>query len=187
VRHEWALECISTPLICLAISHATDYFHRELRIFISYRRSDAPSAARALADALRRRFGEDNVFLDTRDVAAGDEWRTDVVCRVAAADVVLAVIGPRWLSAARDHLGRTVLEPAAEDVLRLEVETALRQRTTLIPVLVEDASLPPRETLPRAFRPLADRQASVLRHASWERDCDALADALAGRGARFER
>jgi hypothetical protein len=158
-----------------------------VQIFISYRRSDAPSASRALAQALTARFGDGSVFLDTHDVAPGDQWRADVVRRVLAADVVLAVIGPRWLTVAHDHLGRAVLDAATEDVLRLEVETALQRGKMLVPVLVEGAEMPARSDLPRAFRPLADRQATVLRHASWDRDCVALAEDLAGRSGRFER
>jgi hypothetical protein len=65
-----------------------------VRIFISYRRTDAASASRALADALKLRFGSENVFFDAKDVEAGAAWREDVVRRVCASDVVLAVIGP---------------------------------------------------------------------------------------------
>ena len=97
-----------------------------MNIFISYRRTDAPSASRAVAEALRERFGRDEVFLDTQDVHAGDRWREDVVRRVSEADVVVAVIGPHWTANAREHLGRMILDPAAEDVLRLELEAALR-------------------------------------------------------------
>ena len=158
-----------------------------MNIFISYRRTDAPSASRAVADALRRRFGAEEVFLDTQDVHAGDEWRDDVVRRVSAADVVIAVIGPHWTSAIHAHVGRAVLDPAAEDVLRLEIETALRRNKELIPVLVEGAAMPPRGELPRTFRPLTDRQASLVRLESWDEDLVALADAVAERAARFHR
>lgn len=156
-----------------------------MRLFISYRRSDAPSASRALADALKLRFGADNVFFDTHDVAAGTEWRTDVVRRVGACDIVLAVIGPHWLTAAREHAARKVLHPGDDDVVRLEVETALQAGKTLIPVLVDDAGMPPRDALPRAFRPLAAYHARTLRHASWERDVKVFADELVERAGRF--
>jgi hypothetical protein len=61
---------------------------------MSYRRTDAQSASRQLAEALKLRFGQDDVFFDTRDIAAGMEWRSDTIARVKAADVVLAIIGP---------------------------------------------------------------------------------------------
>jgi hypothetical protein len=150
-----------------------------LQIFISYRRSDAPSASRQLAEVLTSRFGAGQVFLDTRDVVAGHDWRSDVVDRVRSSDVVLAVIGPHWAAAAEDRAHRSALDPAAEDLVRLEVETAFAQGAIVIPVLVDDAQMPARESLPRPFRPLADVQAETLHHASWDRDVAALIDVLA--------
>ena len=149
-----------------------------MRVFISYRRSDAPSASRQLAEALKLRFGAEEVFFDTRDVAAGTEWRSDAVRRVQESDVVLAIIGPHWAAAAEERIHRSKLDPAAEDVVRLEIETAFTHGRLVIPVLVDDAEMPPREVLPRPFKPLADVQAQMLRHASWERDVEALAEAL---------
>jgi SIR2-like domain/TIR domain len=156
-----------------------------VRVFISYRRSDAPSASRQLAEALKLRFGEEQVFFDTRDVAAGTEWRSDAVRRVQDADVVLAIIGPHWAAVAEERIHRSKLDPTAEDVVRLEVETAFTHGRIVIPVLVDDAEMPNREALPRPFRPLADVQAQVLRHVSWERDVEALAEALAHIATQF--
>jgi SIR2-like domain/TIR domain len=156
-----------------------------VRVFISYRRSDAPSASRQLAEALKLRFGAEEVFFDTRDVAAGTEWRSDAVRRVQEADVVLAIIGPHWLAVTEERVHRSKLDPAVEDVVRLEIETAFTHRRLVIPVLVDDAEMPAREALPRPFRPLAGVQAQVLHHASWERDVEALADALAHIATRF--
>jgi hypothetical protein len=149
-----------------------------VRVFISYRRSDAPSASRQLAEALKQRFGAEAVFFDTRDVAAGSEWRSDAVRRVQEADVLLAIIGPHWAAAAEERFHRSKLDPTVEDLVRLEVETAFAHGRIVIPVLVDDAEMPAREALPRPFRPLADVQAQMLRHASWERDVEALAEAL---------
>jgi hypothetical protein len=156
-----------------------------VRVFISYRRSDAPAASRQLAEALKSRFGSGEVFFDTRDVTAGSEWRRDAVRRVQESDVVLAVIGQRWVAVSEERLQRSKLDPTVEDVVRLEIETAFRHGRIVIPVLVDDAEMPPREALPRPFRPLADVQAQMLRHTSWERDVEALADALAHVAQRF--
>jgi hypothetical protein len=149
-----------------------------VRVFISYRRSDSPSASRQLAEALKLRFGAERVFFDTRDVAAGTDWRRDAVRRVRASDVLLAVVGPHWLGAAEDRVHRSVLDPTVEDVVRLEIETAFACGCVVVPVLVDDAEMPSREQLPRPFRALAEVQAQIVHHASWERDVEALADAL---------
>ena len=104
--------------------------------------------------------------------------------RVQESDVVLAIIGPHWAAAAEDRARRSVLDRADEDLVRLEIETAFTHGATVIPVLVDDAEMPARETLPRPFRPLAEVQAQTLRHASWDRDVDALAEVLAHLAAR---
>jgi hypothetical protein len=155
-----------------------------VQVFISYRRSDAQSASRQLADALKQRFGPEDVFFDTRDIAAGTEWRRDTVRRVQGSDVVLAVIGPHWAAAAGDRARRSLLDRADEDLVRLELETAFTHGAIVIPVLVDDAEMPAREALPRPFRPLAEIQAQTLHHMSWERDVDALAEAVAHVAAR---
>ena len=153
-------------------------------MFISYRRTDAQSASRQLAEALKLRFGQKNVFLDTRDIATGAEWRSDTIRRVQASDVVLAIIGPHWAEAAEDRSRRSVLERADEDLVRMEIETAFAHGAIVIPVLVDDAEMPARETLPRPFRPLADVQAQTLHHTSWDRDVEALAEALSHLSTR---
>jgi hypothetical protein len=150
-----------------------------MQVFISYRRSDAQSASRQLAEALKQRFGPGHVFFDTSDIAAGVEWRNDTIARVRASDVVLAVIGPHWAATADDRSRRSLLDRADEDVVRLEIETAFTHGAIVIPVLVDDAEMPVREALPRPFRPLVEAQAQTLHHTSWDRDVDALAEAVA--------
>jgi SIR2-like domain/TIR domain len=155
-----------------------------LRVFISYRRLDAQSAARQLAESLKQRFGSQDVFFDTLDISAGIEWRTDTIQRVQAADVVLAIIGPHWAAAADDRTRRSLRDRTDEDVVRLEIEAAFAHGAIVIPVLVDEATMPAREALPRPFRPLADVQAQTLRHTSWERDVEALAEALTHLAAK---
>jgi hypothetical protein len=150
-----------------------------VQIFISYRRSDTQSASRHLAEALKLRFGSEHVFLDTRDIAAGVEWRSDTMRRVRESDVVLAIIGPHWAATAEDRARRSVLDRTDEDLVRLEIETAFTHGAIVVPVLVDDAEMPARDTLPRPFRPLVDVQAQTLHHVSWDRDVDALAEVLA--------
>ena len=42
-----------------------------MKIFISYRRSDASAAGLLLATTLKAHFGDENVFFDTRDLEFG--------------------------------------------------------------------------------------------------------------------
>lgn len=148
-------------------------------VFVSYRRSDSPSAARQIADALKARFGADSVFFDTRDLAAGTDWHRDIEARVRSSDVIVAVIGRQWVTIADERGRRRVLQPEEEDIVRTEIEAALRGGGRVVPVLVDDATLPSRDALPRPFRPITSLNAIALRHASWDQDLETLVGALA--------
>ncbi len=147
-------------------------------VFISYRRDDAAANAGRLFDWLSDQFGDAHVFLDTSRIAIGADFERVLGERLAAADVVLVVIGPRWLDIA-DANGRRLDQP--DDYVRMEVATALRSGTRLIPVLVGGARMPAAERLPDALRALATRNATELRDAGFEQDFDQLVNAILDR------
>src|SRR4051794_21890891 len=95
------------------------------RIFISYRPSDTAARVGRLFDRLTQRFGEDNVFLDVYRIAAGVDFRIALNKALKKCDVLLAIIGPGWLSAANGK-GRRLADP--EDHLRIEIATALESK-----------------------------------------------------------
>ncbi|MDA0159798.1 TIR domain-containing protein [Solirubrobacter ginsenosidimutans] len=150
-----------------------------MQVFISYRRSDSASAAGRLADGLSEKLGAESVFFDTRDLTAGMQWRDELVQRVRAADVVLTVIGPRWADAATERDRDRQRGSADQDVVRLEVEQALRYAPIVIPVLVDGATMPSRQTLARPLQPITALQAESLRSESWHQDVEALVANLA--------
>ncbi len=142
------------------------------RIFISYRRDSAAGAARAVANDLDAAFGADTAFMDSR-MPGGATWPARLRDELTDAPVVLALIGPEWLTASDEWNRRRIDSPT--DWVRQEIETALRNPDTLlIPVLLDGASIPPKEALPDSLTDLADRQARVLSHRTWTWQVDAL-------------
>jgi hypothetical protein len=146
-----------------------------LTVFISYRRDDAGAHARLLYDRLAQRFGADNVFLDLEALQAGTNWREEIHSRASGSGVLLALIGPRWLSLVAASAQRGVLEPTV-DVARQEIELALTSHgeVTVVPVLLDGTTMPPAHELPRSLQALADRQAMPLRIASYDEDVESL-------------
>jgi hypothetical protein len=96
---------------CNARARGSEYV-APLQVFICYRRTDAQSASRQLAEALKLRFGPEDVFFDTLDITAGEEWREKTRQHVREADVVLAVIGPHWAAAVEDRTRRGLVDRA---------------------------------------------------------------------------
>ena len=132
-------------------------------IFISYRRNDDPYAARGINDALVKQFGNEKVYFDLDALLAGLDWREQIDKMVAECDVMLVVIGDRWLEA--DESGRFRLEDA-DDLVRVEVSSALKRNIPVIPVLVGNADIPDEDVLPEDLKPLHYRQYAEVRATS---------------------
>ena len=95
---------------------------------------------------------------------------------VQGSDVLLAVIGRRWLNAATPSGTRRLDD--TEDFVRVEVQTALSQGIRVIPVLVDGAQMPAAEELPEPLRPLARRHAVEISHSRFASDADRLVRAF---------
>jgi hypothetical protein len=131
------------------------------KIFISYRRDDGGYIASTLTDSLAARFGRDAVVMDFRFLDPGASFRDAIEEALRSSTVVVAVIGPAWLSA-KSRDGRRRLDDPG-DFVRTELETALALRKPVIPVLVGGVLLPAVADLPTGLRRLANLQAVEIR------------------------
>ena len=147
------------------------------RVFVSYRRQDSSGSAGRIYDRLAERFGDDQVFMDVDAIKPGEDFRKVITQKVSTCQVLLAIIGPRWLD--QEQWGQRRLE-APDDILRLEIAAALERGIRVIPILVEGAVMPKREELPDDLASLAGRNASTLRHESFHSDADRLLAVIEG-------
>jgi hypothetical protein len=156
-----------------------DVSRGKLTVFINYRREDTPGQAGRLSERLKQRFGEDNVYFDV-DEKSGIDWLAQIEARGAAAGVVLALIGRDWLDALKARSA-----PALRgrlDYARREIEWALSAWSgDVIPVLV-DTTMPDKYKLPRSLRGICAKNATELRHTSFDRDVDHLIEQIEQRG-----
>ncbi len=142
-------------------------------VFISYRRSDTAIEAATLGRALAQRLGAERVFVDYAEITAGVSFAESVRRAIETCEVMLVLIGPRWLTPT--HAG----QPAGlSDVVHSEVATALRLDKQVVPVLVGDALFPRPDELPDDIRVLALRNAVSLRTSNWVGDIELLFGSL---------
>ena len=94
-------------------------------VFINYRGEDSRSYGALLRLELSQRFGPESVFLDTESIPAGADFATHILGRVRLAKVVLAVVGPSWLTATDTHGRRQIDRP--DDWVRQESAAALEK------------------------------------------------------------
>jgi hypothetical protein len=88
-------------------------------------------------------------------------FRAHIVSTLAQCKACLAIIGPNWVDA-RDDRGVRRLEDV-DDPIRVELEVAMRIDRRVIPILVDGASMPPRDSMPEAMRMLCSQNGFPLR------------------------
>jgi hypothetical protein len=130
-------------------------------IFISYRRDDAGDITGRIHDRLRKHFGVEAVFMDVHKIPLGVDFRIFLDEKLSQCKVLLAVMGRKWLTA-KDDQGRPRLEDPG-DLVRIEIESALRCKIPVIPLLVDRAEMPSAEKLPESLQPLVFQNGVLIR------------------------
>lgn len=146
-------------------------------IFINYRRADnAAGYSRSLAQALRKEFGDDQVFRDIKDIPPGGDFPTVIANQLASCTVMLVLIGTQWARLSDSNGQRRLDNP--QDWVRREIVTALTRDILVIPVLICGAPMPATAELPHDLVELASRNAFVMSDDDWEHDLAQLVVAL---------
>jgi hypothetical protein len=145
-------------------------------VFISYRRQDSSGYAGRLFDILSAHLGRENTYLDLDTIMGGDNFETVIEEKISQCDVLLAVIGERWLTSMGINGSRRL--DMEGDFVRLEIAKALERGVRVIPVLVGGATMPHQDDLPSDLRPLSLHQAMDLRDAHFHADGEQLMDEL---------
>ena len=144
----------------------------QLKVFISYRRSDTQHVAGRLGDRIGTRF---TLFMDIDDIPPGVDFTTVVRRAIDESDVLLVLIGPHFLGVGSD--GERRLDKSGDWVAE-EVGTGLARDIAVVPVLVDGAQMPSVADLPGKLKGLAHRQALRLTHVSFNSDAERLIETL---------
>jgi hypothetical protein len=132
-----------------------------VKIYLCYRRDDTAAQAGRLSDRLAAHFGAGGVFRDIASISPGIDFVEALDAELRQCDVMLVLIGRRWLRVT-DKDGRRRLDDP-EDWIRVEIEKALELRIPVVPVLVDGATMPTVDELPPSLRGIAYRHAASLR------------------------
>jgi hypothetical protein len=152
---------------------------------VSYRRDDAGAYAGRIADWLIDEFGSGCVFMDVDGIPLGVDFVKHLTREVESCDVLLAMIGAKWISI-EDETGKRRLEDPA-DFVRIEIGAALRRDIPVIPILVDGAKIPRPELLPEDIKKLSLRNGLEVRLASFRTDMDRLIGEFAKSSSRKSR
>ncbi len=122
------------------------------RIAISYRRADTAGITGRIYVRLTAHFGEGSVFMDLDAIPLGVDFPNYVEAELRKTDFLLVIIGSRWSGPLTNGAHRI---DEAGDQVRMEVATGLSNgTTTVIPLLIDSAQIPPADALPEELRGL---------------------------------
>jgi hypothetical protein len=147
------------------------------RLFICDRRTFTATFTGRISNQLVPRFGAENVVKDVGDLPAGVDFATATRDALRQCDVELVVIGRDWLERRTGDAARRLDDPA--DRVRIEIEMALSLGLTLIPVLIDGASMPASDDLPEPLQPLTLAPALPVRNGpEFSRDVERVSAAV---------
>lgn len=129
-------------------------------IFISYRGSDQNWAAELVYARMTEAFGTDAVFKAGNALRAGEEFPPVLRREAASCPVMLACIGPGWLTATAPDGGRRLDSP--DDWVREEIAISLQAGNHVVPLLIgnhDEVSVPKPDRVPEPIRAMVHRQA----------------------------
>lgn len=149
------------------------------KIFISYRREDSEYQTDRLFRALTEYtdLPNDSIFIDIDNIPLGVDFVTHIEDQVSNCDVLLAVIGERWLKAQDPKSGTSRLHDPT-DFVRLEIAAALEREIPVVPVLLDNVDMPSVDELPENMKLLARRNGVELNRKTFERDVERLVSGL---------
>ena len=132
------------------------------KIFISYRRSESSYAAHTIYDRLVKRYSKTTVFFDVDKIPPGVDFPSYLNDNLNQCQVLLAIIGTNWLNVTDSQGKRRLDNP--KDWVRQEIAQGLAQPEMLVvPVLINNASMPKANQLPPSLQGLASRNAHPVR------------------------
>jgi hypothetical protein len=146
------------------------------QIFISYRREDSGGYTRAIYDQLVKRFSKERVFMDVDAIEPGLAFDEVIEQAVGHCEVLLVMIGKRWMESEGDA-GSRLNDP--KDFVRVEIVAALSRNIRVIPILLDGAIMPSGTALPEPLRALTKRNAIDISNSRFDSDVERLVEAVA--------
>lgn len=140
-------------------------FHLSIRgnveIFLSYRRQDSADVNGRIYEYLTKEFGQGSIFRDLDSIPIGVDFREELNRAITRCQIFITIIGPQWLNIA-DANGKPRLQNP-DDIVRVEIESALERNILVIPILVSGTTMPTAEALPESLTQLAYQNGRPVR------------------------
>lgn len=145
---------------------------RTKKIAVIYRHEDSSSITGRIVDRLEARF-PNSIFLDVQ-AKRGRDYRAQSESCLKGCKVALIIIGKKWLEITNESGQRRIDE--SDDLMRKEIEIALGRNDDIhvVPLLVEEARMPPEKSLPKSIAQLRFIKATTIHHEFFKAEMEAV-------------
>jgi hypothetical protein len=126
------------------------------KIAISYRRADSRAIVGRVLDRLAEHYGEKEIFIDIENIPFGIDFRKHIDDVLHEVQVLIVIIGKQWRGL-RDAGPARIFDES--DPVRIELQTALNSPIRIIPILIDDATMPDASDLPEPVKEFSYRNA----------------------------
>jgi hypothetical protein len=127
------------------------------KIFLCYRREDSRWPTQWIYNALVDHFGSESVVWDIDSIPYGVDFREYLNKEVSKCDILLAVMGDKWLEILKQRLDQP------NDFVRIEIQAALEREIPVVPILVGEKPVPNEKDLPPELANLSYMQRAEVR------------------------
>jgi hypothetical protein len=138
---------------------------RGSKVFISYRRDDTRHIAGRVYDwlVLVGKLPEKEIFFDVDTIPMGVDFKKNISDAASVSAVVLVLVGEKWLNPTWRRSRRLFGSKPKEDFVQVEIESALDLGVPIVPLLVDDVSMPDVESLPSSIAEFVSLNAAPIR------------------------
>lgn len=127
------------------------------KVFICYRRIDNPDFAERIRDKFITHYQRENVFMDFDSIPPFTKFADYIREKVVECDVLIAVIGPRWLELLQEKAKRF-----QDDYVRIEIGLALQEGKLVAPICIKGAAIPALDEIPPELKSMFDYHVAVI-------------------------
>ena len=147
---------------------------KPINLFLSYRATDSSGHTGRLYDRLSAFFGPEHVCMAIKTTTSGDDFLDALEKELSVCNILIAVIGPHWLA---KEAGKSLIFED-KDIVRGAIHHAIQKNLPIIPVLINEASMPAASELPDDIGGILRRHAHTLRDGRWNSDVQKLIDLI---------
>ena len=121
------------------------------KIFINYRRDDEQNVVFGIANSLMREYGVQNIFFDRQQIRPTMVFTKEIDTALDDCAIFIVIIGKKWMNLLNQRESSN-----EKDYVLLEIERAIQKGKFVLPILLDNTTMPSEKLLPQNIKALSN-------------------------------